>query len=143
MRTTRPKLCGKCKERAARAGQAWCRQCHTEYMRTWRGRPPTKVQLLVRIERLESALRGTIKGMRSDMAGDDNLAPRLVVSVLQQILDTPIVPRDTPQPPTSDYTKGCHAARDGECHWAVCPQLRDGEPVATGRHCPLDVGHES
>jgi excinuclease UvrABC ATPase subunit len=22
---------------------------------------------------------------------------------------------------------------------AECPQLRDGEPKATGRHCPLDV----
>ncbi len=34
----------------------------------------------------------------------------------------------------------CHAARDGECFWAECPQIRDGEPRATGRHCPLDVG---
>lgn len=34
--------------------------------------------------------------------------------------------------------EGCHAARDGDCYWAECPQLRDGEPVATGRHCPLD-----
>lgn len=33
----------------------------------------------------------------------------------------------------------CHAARDGECYWTVCPQIRDGEPSATGRHCPLDI----
>jgi hypothetical protein len=32
----------------------------------------------------------------------------------------------------------CHADRDGDCSWSECPQLRDGEPVATGRHCPLD-----
>jgi hypothetical protein len=34
----------------------------------------------------------------------------------------------------------CHADRDGDC-WetSVCPQLRDGEPKATGRHCPLDI----
>lgn len=32
----------------------------------------------------------------------------------------------------------CHAARDGECQWELCPQLRDGEPTKTGRHCPLD-----
>jgi len=32
----------------------------------------------------------------------------------------------------------CHAGRDGECCWPYCPQLRDGEPEATGRHCPLD-----
>lgn len=34
----------------------------------------------------------------------------------------------------------CHACRDGECFWEQCPQLRDNEPAATGRHCPLDVG---
>lgn len=32
----------------------------------------------------------------------------------------------------------CHADRDGECCWQHCPQLRDGEPAKTGRHCPLD-----
>ena len=35
---------------------------------------------------------------------------------------------------------GCHGGRDGECHWEECPQLRDGEPEKSGRHCPLDVG---
>ena len=33
----------------------------------------------------------------------------------------------------------CHADRDGDCVHANCPQLRDGEPKSTGRHCPLDV----
>lgn len=32
----------------------------------------------------------------------------------------------------------CTAGRDGECGHAQCPQLRDREPAATGRHCPLD-----
>lgn len=32
----------------------------------------------------------------------------------------------------------CHADSDGDCEWSECPQLRDGEPKATGRHCPLD-----
>jgi hypothetical protein len=32
----------------------------------------------------------------------------------------------------------CHAGKDGECNWDECPQLRDKEPRATGRHCPLD-----
>jgi hypothetical protein len=32
----------------------------------------------------------------------------------------------------------CAASRDGECSHAQCPQQRDGEPRATGRHCPLD-----
>lgn len=33
---------------------------------------------------------------------------------------------------------GCAAGRDGECHHSQCPQIRDNEPAATGRHCPLD-----
>lgn len=33
----------------------------------------------------------------------------------------------------------CAAARDGECRHANCPQLRDNEPKASGRHCPLDT----
>ena len=34
----------------------------------------------------------------------------------------------------------CHADRDGNCHWLEgCPQIRDGEPDKTGRHCPLDL----
>lgn len=30
----------------------------------------------------------------------------------------------------------CHADRDGDCYWQQCPQIRDGEPKATGRTCP-------
>lgn len=37
---------------------------------------------------------------------------------------------------------GCAAARDGDCTHPHCPQLRDNEPKATGRHCPLDTGSE-
>lgn len=33
----------------------------------------------------------------------------------------------------------CAAARDGDCTNAQCPQLRDGEPAKTGRHCPLET----
>lgn len=32
----------------------------------------------------------------------------------------------------------CLAGTDGECNWERCPQHRDGEPEATGRHCPLE-----
>lgn len=35
--------------------------------------------------------------------------------------------------------KRCAAGRDGDCTHIQCPQLRDGEPRATGRHCPLDA----
>jgi hypothetical protein len=34
--------------------------------------------------------------------------------------------------------KRCAAGRDGECGHPQCPQIRDGEPVKSGRHCPLD-----
>lgn len=37
----------------------------------------------------------------------------------------------------------CHATRDdGDCSWKDCPQLRDGEPANTHRHCPLDIREE-
>lgn len=32
----------------------------------------------------------------------------------------------------------CQADDDDYCDWRDCPQLRDKEPAATGRHCPLD-----
>ncbi len=32
----------------------------------------------------------------------------------------------------------CAAARDGECSHKECSQLRDNEPMSTGRHCPID-----
>ncbi len=35
----------------------------------------------------------------------------------------------------------CRAGNDGDCIWEDCPQLRDGEPVATGRSCPLEPWH--
>lgn len=34
---------------------------------------------------------------------------------------------------------GCHSDDDGHCEWAECPQIRDNEPHATGRHCPRDL----
>jgi len=34
----------------------------------------------------------------------------------------------------------CHCDSDGDCTWAHCPQLRDGEPAKTGRSCPLPPG---
>lgn len=36
----------------------------------------------------------------------------------------------------------CAASRDGECAHSQCPQIRDGEPGRSGRHCPLDVCEE-
>lgn len=39
----------------------------------------------------------------------------------------------------SSEPQRCHGASDGECIWKRCPQLRDGEPAKSGRHCPLDT----
>jgi len=39
-----------------------------------------------------------------------------------------------PEPPL----KRCAAHSDGDCVHKQCPQLRDGEPTKSGRHCPLD-----
>lgn len=40
--------------------------------------------------------------------------------------------------PTKPLTQ-CAAGRDGDCAHAQCPQLRDGEPAKSSRHCPLDT----
>ncbi len=37
----------------------------------------------------------------------------------------------------------CEADCDGDCEHPKCPQLADGEPVKSGRHCPLDVADQS
>lgn len=42
------------------------------------------------------------------------------------------IPRSTPR------LVYCAASQDGECSHSKCPQLRDGEPMKSGRHCPLD-----
>lgn len=39
--------------------------------------------------------------------------------------------------------KECRADRDGECYHKNCPQIRDGEPEKSGRHCPLDTDFET
>ena len=46
--------------------------------------------------------------------------------------DERVIPDDP-----SDVKVWCAAGKDGECNWADCPQLRDGEPEKSGRFCPL------
>ncbi len=33
----------------------------------------------------------------------------------------------------------CASHQDGDCHHRKCPQIKDGEPAKSGRHCPLDT----
>lgn len=42
-------------------------------------------------------------------------------------------------PPRWVDSKECHAHMDGDCYWKRCPQIRDGEPQTSGRHCPYDT----
>ena len=37
----------------------------------------------------------------------------------------------------------CQADDDDYCIHPDCPQLRDGEPKKSGRHCPLDKDMEA
>lgn len=34
----------------------------------------------------------------------------------------------------ADQNPRCHAGRDGDCVWELCPQMRSRKP-----HCPLDA----
>lgn len=77
---------------------------------------------IVRKYRWETGIRRivSILGMsRSDFEIDD------VVSKVRALVEQ--VPLTT-----------CQADCDGDCSHAKCPQHADGEPHATGRHCPLD-----
>ncbi len=53
---------------------------------------------------------------------------RCCASLLAEALDGDI--------PPSPF---CQAGRDGDCIWKECPQIRDGEPLQSGRYCPLDT----
>lgn len=37
---------------------------------------------------------------------------------------------------------GCFAGKDGDCVWKKCPQILEGEPRKSGRHCPRDTGDD-
>ncbi|CNI38098.1 ead/Ea22-like family protein [Yersinia mollaretii] len=54
------------------------------------------------------------------------------------IVIVPAPPGVVMRPQFEKPLERCAAARDGECSHKDCPQLRDNEPMATGRHCPID-----
>lgn len=57
-------------------------------------------------------------------------------------LPPPPSSREETRPAFTRNPTGCAADRDGDCSWAGCPQLRDNEPTATGRHCPRDTSSQ-
>ena len=72
-------------------------------------------------------------------------ADKLLTKV-DRFMRTGGLPRPTPPQPVSPLQvvvpTRCQSGRDGDCNWSACPQLRDNEPAATGRHCPLDDGED-
>lgn len=68
--------------------------------------------------------------------------PKVLVSAVRSLRFTPgekvaierVLNAIPPKP-----LKRCAAGRDGECNHLDCPQLRDNEPEASGRHCPIDT----
>lgn len=74
--------------------------------------------------------------------------PHPSVDATFELVGSPVVEPVTPAParrPLTPYRMElaaaghCMADCDGDCTWEGCPQLRDGEPLRTGRHCPRDV----
>lgn len=52
-----------------------------------------------------------------------------------------MIPRGHPLQKTYQPNR-CHSHADGDCFWEDCPQLKDGEPAKSGRHCPLDDSND-
>lgn len=84
------------------------------------------------VKQLQNRLRAALsvmRALRSHSWGDEKCAHMLphAFARLKEVMSS----RDP-------LHLHCHAGLDGECNWEDCPQNKDGEPKATGRHCPLD-----
>lgn len=81
-----------------------------------------------------------------DLDGDQQTAAQ-VAALGHQVHPDSALPSLTPEGHAARLATSaprvCWADRDGECTHAGCPQLRDNEPAASGRHCPLDDAHEA
>jgi hypothetical protein len=89
--------------------------------------------------------------MRRVIRAVDGTVPKAVLDSLQELLRSCQAPVTgavqrlrsfneckIPHVKKDSVEAHCHAARDGECFWKHCPQIRDGEPRNSGRHCPYD-----
>jgi hypothetical protein len=114
--------------------------------------PPEFVHLTIRKEFsldfsdcIEAALEESYEDARDGLVGEEEITAAVAEWVKRQNIPTyePDYKRairvPTPSGAAPKGLEGCHADRDGDCTWKDCPQLRDKEPSATGRHCPLDV----
>lgn len=86
---------------------------------------------LLRAMRGGASSRSTTSSMRDDQP----------YAHLDRLASAPPLPRRvlTPYQEKLAAAGHCMSNSDGDCGWKGCPQLRDGEPGATGRHCPRDL----
>lgn len=47
------KMCSECRERPARPGQGYCRQCHNAYMRRYRANAPSAKSLQAQLDAIQ------------------------------------------------------------------------------------------
>lgn len=93
------------------------------------------------IDRLEKA---HLRLLAQESGPDVDQATAAQVAALgHQVHPAMALPSLTPQGhavrlATGPRLTSCAAGKDGECGHRLCPQLRDNEPAASGRHCPLD-----
>lgn len=88
------------------------------------------LRAVARATRLDVGYLSRLHRGEKDQPSDETLA---ALGLRRHVMYEPVPPMVAPP-----LTR-CAAGRDGDCINAQCPQLRDGEPHATGRHCPLDA----
>lgn len=70
-----------------------------------------------------------------DLLVDESMRQTAEREILQ---DTAATANVSVKPQTDTPSPACHAGQDGDCTWDQCPQLRNNEPLTSGRHCPHD-----
>ena len=89
------------------------------------------------VERTRSALKPvSVQELGVFLDVPDSAAVRADGWVQAWVFAPPVIVIESGPP--SPLTR-CAAGRDGDCTHAQCPQLADGEPARSDRHCPLDV----
>lgn len=88
-------------------------------------------------DRFRAAITTFVRELALAEAERDEVRLRPGTDVVPYI--APIIP----MMPRYDLLQRCAAGRDGDCIHEQCPQLADGEPRKSGRHCPLDADAES
>jgi hypothetical protein len=96
--------------------------------------------------RLEELLKSALLVTYSDAVdGVDLRLDAKSVEALRAYVNTLRQPKPEADKAVADLQEAltrCAAGRDGDCIHPKCPQNREGEPMKTGRHCPLDTDDE-